>query len=60
MKANRYAAQWEIYDLEEDISEKNNLSAQHPELVKQFEEIVKKEHQNSHIRDWEFVNPKFK
>jgi arylsulfatase A-like enzyme len=59
LKANRYTAKWEIYDLQEDLSEKNDIAAQHPELVSKFEEIMKKEHAPSHVREWEFVNPKF-
>ena len=50
---------WMIFNLAQDPYEKNNLIEQHPELVEKFDAIVKKEHQNSHIRDWEFVNPKF-
>ncbi len=52
-------AVWQIYNLDTDIQEKNDIAAKHPELVTEFEEIVKKEHKNAHIREWEFVNPKF-
>ena len=34
----------ELYDLTTDIKEENNLMDQHPELLKKFFEIVKKEH----------------
>lgn len=50
---------WEIYDMEADEKEKTDLSAQHPELVKKFDAILRKEHQSSHIKEWEFVDPKF-
>ncbi len=50
---------WMIFDLEKDRNETNDLAAKHPELVKQFNEIVKKEHQCATVRDWEFVDPKF-
>lgn len=50
---------WEIFDLESDRAETSDLSASHPELVKQFDEILKKEHRPSHIREWEFISPKF-
>jgi arylsulfatase A len=50
---------WEVYDLSTDENETTDVSAQHPELVKQFEAIMKKEHQTACIREWEFVNPKF-
>ncbi|QCX54141.1 arylsulfatase [Elizabethkingia sp. JS20170427COW] len=52
-------APWQIYDLEKDLQEQHDISSQHPELIKTFDEIVKKEHRNAHIREWEFVNPKF-
>lgn len=34
----------ELYDLDTDIKELNNVAAKHPELVSRFEEIMKKEH----------------
>lgn len=52
-------APWEIYNLLIDKNETNNVAAQHPELRKRFEGILKKEHQPSHITEWEFVDPKF-
>ncbi|MBS1497401.1 MAG: arylsulfatase [Bacteroidetes bacterium] len=59
MKKNKNAS-WEIYDLDSDEKETNNMAAQHPDLVKRFEEILKQQHQPSHLREWEFVDPKFK
>jgi hypothetical protein len=53
-------AAWELFDLETDRNETTDLSSSHPELLKQFDEIVQKEHQSAHIREWEFINPKFK
>jgi arylsulfatase A-like enzyme len=50
---------WMIYNLKIDRNEKNNVASAHPELSKRFDEIVKKEHQPSHIKEWEFVSPKF-
>lgn len=50
---------WEIFDLSADPTETTNIAEQHPELVEQMEAILKREHQSSHIREWEFVNPKF-
>lgn len=49
---------WELYDMVNDPNETKDLSSQHPEWIQRFEAIVKKEHQPSHIRDWEFVDPK--
>lgn len=50
---------WEIYNLKTDRNETTNLAAQNPELARRFDTIVKKEHQHAHIREWEFVDPKF-
>ena len=50
---------WMLFDLATDRNETTDKADQHPELIKQFEAIVKKEHQNTHIKEWEFVNPKF-
>lgn len=50
---------WLLFDLSKDVNETTDIAAQHPELVTRFEAIVKKEHRNAHIREWEFVNPKF-
>jgi arylsulfatase A len=58
MKKDKNAA-WEIYHLKTDEKETKNIAAEHPELVKKFEEIMKIEHQSSHIKEWEFVDPKF-
>lgn len=46
---------WEIFNLQTDSKESIDLASQHPELVKKFEEIVKKEHQPSQIKDWNFM-----
>lgn len=58
MKKNKNAP-WEIYNLLTDEKETTDVASQHPELAKRFEEILKKEHQPSHIKDWEFIDPKF-
>lgn len=55
MKKNKNAP-WEIYNLKNDFSESRNVAAQHPELAAKFESIIKKEHQHSHIKRWEFVD----
>jgi len=59
MKNNRNSP-WEVYDLEMDAMESTDISAQHPGLIKKFEEIMIQEHQPSHIREWEFIDPKIK
>jgi arylsulfatase A-like enzyme len=46
-------AKWEIYNLADDRAETNDLSAQHPDLVKKFEGIVK-QRVPSVIEAWNF------
>jgi arylsulfatase A-like enzyme len=58
MKKNKNAP-WEIYDLAKDPSERNNIANENKELQKQMDDIVRKQHRPSHIKEWEFVNPKF-
>lgn len=58
MKKNKKAT-WELYDLATDESEKNNVAAQHPEILKRLDEILAREHSPAHVQDWEFINPKF-
>ena len=57
MKKNKNAP-WEIYNLKTDVNETTDVATQYPELAKQFEAILQKEHQPAHIKEWEFVNPK--
>ena len=49
---------WELYNLAEDPSEKNNLAATHPQIVKEIDLIAKREHTHPHVLEWEFVDPK--
>lgn len=39
----------ELYNLEEDIKEENNVADQHPEIIKKMEEVMKKEHSPADI-----------
>ena len=39
----------ELYDLESDIQERNNLADNFPEVVKQIEEIMRQEHEPAKI-----------
>lgn len=59
MKKN-HGISWELYDLSTDKAEAHNLAAAHPELLNAFDAIVKKEHRNAHINEWEFINSKMK
>ena len=35
----------ELYNLEDDIAEQNDVSTDHPEIIEQLNDIIKKEHQ---------------
>ena len=50
---------WQIFNLKTDRNETEDVALKHPELIQKFDAIVKKEHQHSHIKEWEFINPKF-
>jgi len=52
------AATWELYDLSTDKSEEHDVAAAHRAMLPAFDEIVKKEHRNAHINEWEFINSK--
>jgi len=49
-------ASWELYDLSNDPKEQNNVAASHKDILKQFDAIVKKEHQHPVVNDWEVVD----
>ena len=53
-------ANWELYDMEQDQFEKNNLAASFPDLIKKMKAIAKQQHQHPQILDWEFIDPKIK
>lgn len=57
LRKNRTSA-WELYDLANDVSETTNVAAQHPELIRQFDAIVAREHTPTHINEWEIISPK--
>ena len=52
-------ASWQIYKLRTDRNETTDVAEQNPELVKRFDTIQKRENQHAHIREWEFIDPKF-
>ncbi len=49
---------WELYDLSKDVGERTDISAQHPELIRQVDLLVAREHRPTHINEWEIVTPK--
>ncbi|MNV86149.1 hypothetical protein D3C71_1801580 [compost metagenome] len=46
---------WQIFNLKTDRNESRDQAANHPTLIRRFNEIVKKEHQDSHVRAWNFL-----
>lgn len=57
LRTNRKAP-WELYDLAKDVSETTNIAAQHPDLIRQFDAILAREHTPTHINEWEIISPK--
>ena len=51
---------WELFNMETDRYEKNNVAAAHPELIREMMEVAQREHIHPHILDWEFIDPKIK
>ena len=45
---------FELYDLESDKEETNNIAAAHPEIIKKVEDIIRKEHHKSPNPKWQF------
>jgi arylsulfatase len=39
----------ELYNLEEDIQEQHNVAADHPEIIRQMEFILKEEHATARL-----------
>ena len=44
----------ELYNLEEDIKEENDLSKQHPEIIKEIENIMLQEHKTAELDRFKF------
>ncbi|MDD4107359.1 MAG: arylsulfatase [Prolixibacteraceae bacterium] len=46
---------WELYDLSKDIGESADVAGSHPDLIKQFDQILKQAHRPAHIPEWNFI-----
>lgn len=51
---------WMLFNLNEDPSEQLDVAQKHPDIIKRMDEIQLREHQNSHLLEWEFLNNKMK
>ncbi len=51
-------ARWELYDLEKDESETTSVAGWHPDLIRQFDAIVQREHTPSHLNERGIIYPK--
>ena len=49
-------SQWELYDLANDRKETNNVAGIHPELLRKFDAILKREHQRPAVREWDIFS----
>jgi len=52
-------APWQLFNLKTDNKEIKDIAGKYPEIIKQLNAIQKMEHQHAHIREWEFIDPKF-
>ncbi|MGV3767777.1 MAG: arylsulfatase [Chitinophagaceae bacterium] len=46
---------WQLFDLRADRCETTDIAGKHPELLKQFDAIVEKEHREPAVKQWQFV-----
>ena len=58
IRKNKNAA-WELYDMRSDEKETTDVASKHPEIISKLDAIVKKEHLNATVKEWEFIDPKF-
>lgn len=47
---------WQLFNLKTDRSETTDVAAEHQDILKQFDAIVKTEHVNSDVPAWQFVD----
>ena len=55
MKANPNAA-WQLFDSDADARETTDVASGHPDVLRQLDGIVKREHRRAHIQEWEFLD----
>ncbi|WP_018474803.1 arylsulfatase [Echinicola pacifica] len=48
--------EWELFDLDADPAEQMDLASKNPEVIKQLDDIVKREHESPAFDQWNFVD----
>ena len=51
---------WQLFNLKTDRNETTDLAIQHADMLKEFDAIVRKEHQETLVPAWQFVAPVIK
>jgi arylsulfatase A-like enzyme len=51
---------WELYNLEVDLNEQNNVASSHAGIIAEMKSIASREHIHSHLLEWDFVDSKIK
>ena len=46
---------WQLFNLRKDRNETTDIASQHPDMMKKFDAIVKKEHRDTPVKPWQFV-----
>jgi arylsulfatase A len=52
-------AAWQLFDLKKDPGETKDIASKHPVIIERMIKIQAEAHQHPHIREWEFIDPKF-
>lgn len=58
MRANP-DAKWQLFNLDTDPNEKENVAGAHPEIITQLDTIAKQSHWHPIAKEFEFVDPMF-
>ena len=51
---------WELYDVEMDPFEKNNIAGANLMMIEKMQAIAKAQHLHPQVLEWEFIDPKIK
>jgi hypothetical protein len=49
---------WELFNIEIDPNEKNNVASSNLKIIEQMKQIAKQQHLHPQVLDWEFIDPK--